>query len=36
MKWLRAIEFVEEFRSIRGGEGGSREDITHYEHAIPI
>lgn len=25
-----------DFRSMRGGEGGSREDITHYEQAIPI
>jgi DMSO/TMAO reductase YedYZ molybdopterin-dependent catalytic subunit len=36
VKWLRAIELVEDFRDIRGGEGGSREDITHYEQAIPI
>jgi DMSO/TMAO reductase YedYZ molybdopterin-dependent catalytic subunit len=36
VKWLRTIEFVQDFRSIRGGESGSREDITHDEQAIPI
>jgi sulfoxide reductase catalytic subunit YedY len=36
VKWLRSIEFVDDFRPIRGGEGGSREDLTHYEQAIPI
>jgi DMSO/TMAO reductase YedYZ molybdopterin-dependent catalytic subunit len=36
VKWLRAIEFVEDFPSIRGGEGGSREDITHYEQVVPL
>jgi methionine sulfoxide reductase catalytic subunit len=36
VKWLRSIEFVEDSHQIRGGESGSREDLTHYEQAIPI
>ena len=36
VKWLRAIEFVEDYLDIRGGEGSSRQDITHYEQAILI
>ncbi len=36
VKPLCSIKVVEDFRGIRGGQGGHREDITHYEQAIPI
>jgi DMSO/TMAO reductase YedYZ molybdopterin-dependent catalytic subunit len=31
VKWIERIEFVEEYASIRGGQGGSREDNKEYE-----
>ncbi len=31
VKWLERIEFVAEYASIRGGQGGSREDNKEYE-----
>jgi len=36
VKWLRAIEFVEDYRGLRDGQGGSREDIMYYEQSISI
>lgn len=30
-KWIAAIEFVEDYRQIRGGQGGSREDEKYFE-----
>ena len=35
-KGLRAIEFVEEYRTTRDGQGGSREDNMYYEQSISI
>jgi DMSO/TMAO reductase YedYZ molybdopterin-dependent catalytic subunit len=31
VKWIKAIEFVEDYHRIRGGQGGSREDEKYYE-----
>jgi len=31
VKWLRAIELVEDYHNIRDGQGGSREDNMYYE-----
>lgn len=36
VKWLREIEFVEDYRSIREGMGGSREDNMFYEQAASV
>ena len=30
VKWLRSIEFVEDYRSIYDGQGGYREDVSYY------
>lgn len=35
-KWLRAIEFVEDYRTMRDGQGGSREDNMYYEQSVSI
>jgi methionine sulfoxide reductase catalytic subunit len=35
-KWLRAIEFVADYRDIRDGQGGSREDTKYYEQSVSI
>jgi methionine sulfoxide reductase catalytic subunit len=36
VKWLRAIEFVADYRGIRDGQGGSREDSMYYEQSVSI
>ncbi len=36
VKWLKAIEFVEEYRHIRDGQGGSREDNMYYDAGAGI
>lgn len=36
VKWLKSIEVVEEYHSIRDGQGGSREDELYYEQAAAI
>ena len=36
VKWLRAIEFTDDLRSLRDGQGGSREDNMHYEQSVSI
>jgi len=36
VKWLRAIEFVADYRGIRDGQGGSREDNMYYEESVSI
>lgn len=36
VKWLRAIELVEDYRPIRGGMGGSREDNMYYEQSASV
>jgi hypothetical protein len=36
VKWLRAIEFVEDYRGIRDGQGGAREDNMYYEQSVSI
>ena len=36
VKWLRAIEFVADYRGICDGQGGSREDNMYYEQAVSI
>jgi DMSO/TMAO reductase YedYZ molybdopterin-dependent catalytic subunit len=30
-KWVCRIELVEDYKTIRGGQGGSREDNRYYE-----
>jgi len=35
-KWLCAIEFVADYRDIRDGQGGSREDNMYYEQSVSI
>jgi sulfoxide reductase catalytic subunit YedY len=36
VKWLRAIEFVEDYRTLGDGQGGSREDNMYYEQSVSI
>ncbi len=36
VKWLRVIEFVEDYREIGDGQGGSREDNMYYEQSVSI
>ncbi len=36
VKWLRAIEFTDDYRRIREGQGGSREDEKYYERDAGI
>jgi DMSO/TMAO reductase YedYZ molybdopterin-dependent catalytic subunit/thiosulfate reductase cytochrome b subunit len=36
VKWLREIELVEEYRSVGGGQGGSREDNFYYDAGAGI
>jgi DMSO/TMAO reductase YedYZ molybdopterin-dependent catalytic subunit len=36
VKWLCAIEFVADYRDIRDGHGGSREDNMYYEESVSI
>lgn len=36
VKWLRAIEFVEDYVSLRDGMGGSREDNMYYEQSASV
>jgi DMSO/TMAO reductase YedYZ molybdopterin-dependent catalytic subunit len=36
VKWIRSIELVEDFRTVREGLGGSREENKYYEQAVPI
>jgi DMSO/TMAO reductase YedYZ molybdopterin-dependent catalytic subunit/thiosulfate reductase cytochrome b subunit len=36
VKWLKAIEFVADYRSIGAGQGGSREDNMNYEQSVSI
>jgi len=36
VKWVCAIEFVADYRAIRDGQGGSREDNMYYEESVGI
>ena len=36
VKWLKSIEFVEDYRTVGEGLGGSREENKHYEQSVPI
>ncbi len=36
VKYLRAVEFVAEFRTIGEGQGGWREDVQHYSREVGI
>lgn len=36
VKWIRAIEFVEDFKKIGSGHGGYNEDHEFYGHKMPI
>ncbi len=36
VKWLRSIEFVEDYKSVGEGLGGYREDVTYYGVGAPI
>ena len=36
VKWLRTIELVEDYASIREGMGGSREDNMYYEQSASV
>jgi methionine sulfoxide reductase catalytic subunit len=36
IKWVRAVEFVEDFRHIGSGHGGYNEDVEFYGYRMPI
>lgn len=36
VKWIQAVEFVEDFRHLGGGEGGYNEDQEFYGYRMPI
>jgi len=36
VKWLRAIELVEDYATTGDGQGGSQEDTMYYEQAVSI
>ncbi len=36
VKWIKSIEFVADYRPIRGGQGGSREDDKFYDQSAGI
>ena len=36
VKWLRSIEFVEDYRKIHDGQGGYREDVQYFGIGAPI
>lgn len=36
VKWVRSIELVETYATVRDGLGGSREENKQYEQAVPI
>jgi methionine sulfoxide reductase catalytic subunit len=36
IKWVRAIEFVEDFRHLGAGQGGYNEDVEFYGYRMPI
>ena len=36
VKWIRAIEFVDDFSRIGNGEGGYNEDHEFYGYRMPI
>ena len=36
VKWIKSIEFIEDYRQIGKGQGGSREDIMYYDRLAGI
>ncbi len=36
VKWLHAIDFVASYSQYGNGEGGSREDIQHFEPVVSV
>jgi hypothetical protein len=36
VKWIRAIELVEDYSRIGKGQGGWREDYVYYSQAVAI
>jgi hypothetical protein len=36
VKWIRAIEFVEDYAPIGAGQGGWREDHAYYSNQVGI
>jgi len=36
IKWVRAIEFVADFRHLGAGQGGYNEDVEFYGYRMPI
>ena len=36
VKWLRRIEFVEDYVRLGAGEGGTREDGMYYAQEAPV
>ena len=36
VKWLRAIDFIEDYAEYGDGEGGSREDIQNFEPVVSV
>ncbi|MCB9484497.1 MAG: molybdopterin-dependent oxidoreductase [Thermoflexaceae bacterium] len=36
VKWLRTIDFVDDYRTLGDGQGGSREDTMYYEQSVSI
>lgn len=36
VKWIRAMEFVEDFKNLGSGQGGYNEDHEFYGYRMPI
>lgn len=36
VKWIRSIEFVEDFKDLGSGQGGYNEDHEFYGYRMPI
>ncbi len=36
VKWIKAIEFIDDYRNIGQGQGGWREDQQYYANAAGI
>ena len=36
VKWIKSIEFIDDYRQIGKGQGGSREDSMYYDRLAGI
>jgi DMSO/TMAO reductase YedYZ molybdopterin-dependent catalytic subunit len=36
VKWIRAVEFVDDYRHVGQGQGGWREDHVYYSRVVGI